>query len=99
MSSRRRRHGISGRIVYLPCRLFEWLPTCFTMSAMSGVHINQSVLSPAGIQSASIHALWSLMLWVCTGVFVTVLVVLFLALLRGARNQSRHDPVFTSETR
>ena len=66
---------------------------------MSGVDINQSVLSPAGIQAASIHTLWSLMLWVCTGVFVTVLVALFLALLRGARNQSRHDPVLTSETR
>jgi len=43
----------------------------------------QSVLAPAGPQSASIHALWLLMLWVATIVFVVTLAFVGIALLRG----------------
>src|SRR5437868_6120670 len=42
-----------------------------------------SVLSPAGIQASSIQHLWTLMLWVCVGVFVVVLAYLFLAVRHG----------------
>jgi hypothetical protein len=35
-----------------------WRPPWLTLSAMYGVGINQSVLSPAGVQASSIHALW-----------------------------------------
>jgi cytochrome c oxidase subunit II len=45
----------------------------------------QSVLAPAGPQSASIYHLWSLMLWVAAAVFTAVLVVTFVALIRGTR--------------
>ena len=55
---------------------------------MSGAGINQSVLAPAGIQASSIHALWLLMLWVCTAVFVAVLAALLAALVRGRRRRS-----------
>jgi cytochrome c oxidase subunit 2 len=64
---------------------------------MSGVGVNQSVLSPAGIQASSIHALWSLMLWVCTAVFLAVLAALVVAVLRGTRNRSREDSLPPSE--
>jgi cytochrome c oxidase subunit 2 len=50
---------------------------------MFGIGINQSVLSPAGVQASSIHALWVLMLSVCTVVFVAVLTALLIAVLRG----------------
>jgi len=52
---------------------------------MSGVGINQSVLSPAGVQASSIHALWVLMLSVCTAVFIAVLAALLVAVVRGTR--------------
>ena len=55
---------------------------------MSGVGINQSVLSPAGIQASSIHALWLLMLSVCTAVFIAVLAALLVAVVRGSRRRS-----------
>src|SRR4051812_11306055 len=48
---------------------------------------NQSALFPAGAQAASIHQLWSLMLW--TSVIVTTVVgaYIFLACWRGIRNR------------
>ena len=55
---------------------------------MFGIGINQSVLSPAGIQASSIHALWVLMLSVCTVVFVAVLTALLIAVLRGNHRRS-----------
>jgi cytochrome c oxidase subunit II len=55
---------------------------------MSGFDVNHSVLSPAGIQASSIHSLWSLMLWVCTVVFVVVMSGVLAASLRGIRNRS-----------
>jgi len=51
--------------------------------------IDQSVLSPAGIQAASIHALWLLMLWVCGAVFVVVMAALLLSIVRGINNNNR----------
>jgi len=45
----------------------------------------QSVLSPAGTQSSSIHLLWSLMLAVTGSVFVITLAFIALALVRGRR--------------
>jgi len=55
---------------------------------MFGIGINQSVLSPAGVQASSIHALWVLMLSVCTVVFVAVLTALLIAVLRGNHRRS-----------
>ena len=65
---------------------------------MSGVVVNQSVLSPAGPQASSIYSLWSLMLWTCTAVFIVVCAALVIALVRGMRNQSETDPSFPTET-
>ena len=64
---------------------------------MSGVAINQSVLSPAGIQASSIHALWLLMLSVCTAVFVAVVAALLLAVVRGSRRRANVGSAPTSE--
>jgi cytochrome c oxidase subunit II len=64
---------------------------------MSGLDVNQSVLSPAGSQASSIHALWTLMLWVCCAVFVAVMAALLFSLLRGVRNLSNDDLALPSE--
>ena len=53
--------------------------------------MNQSVLSPAGVQASSIHALWLLMLTVCTVVFVCTLTAVFLAVIRGTGNRSKEE--------
>jgi YVTN family beta-propeller protein len=54
---------------------------------MSGVGINQSVLSPAGVQASSIHALWLVMLSVCAAVFLAVLAALLVVVVRGTRRR------------
>jgi len=59
---------------------------------MVGIAVNQSVLSPAGIQAATIHQLWLLMLWVSIAVFAVVIAGLSLALFVGTRNRSRSEP-------
>ena len=43
----------------------------------------QSMLDAAGVQAARIEWLWWLMFWVCTAVFVAVIVALGMALWRG----------------
>jgi cytochrome c oxidase subunit 2 len=48
----------------------------------------QSVMNSAGPQAAHIEALWWLMFWVCTVVFVAVMVALGIAILRGRRGAS-----------
>lgn len=48
----------------------------------------QSALHPAGVQAASIEALWWLMFWVCTGVFVAVMLALVVAMARGRAGRS-----------
>ena len=53
--------------------------------------MNQSVLSPAGVQASSIHGLWLLMLAVCTVVFVCTLTAVFLAVIRGTGNRSKEE--------
>ena len=65
---------------------------------MSGLGINQSVLSPAGVQASSIHTLWLLMLTVCVAVFATVLVALLVGVIRGARNRSKEESALPSES-
>jgi cytochrome c oxidase subunit 2 len=64
---------------------------------MSALDVNQSVLSPAGPQASSIHALWSLMLWTSVAVFAALLLALIVALVRGVRNRSKDDSSLTSE--
>jgi cytochrome c oxidase subunit II len=59
--------------------------------------VNQSVLSPAGLQASSIHSLWLLMLGVCTAVFVMVIAALLVGLIRGTRNRSRETSAPPSE--
>jgi cytochrome c oxidase subunit II len=50
--------------------------------------IAQSVLSPAGAQSSSIHQLWSLMFWTTTIVGLIVLAFIAIAVFRNARRDS-----------
>ena len=64
---------------------------------MSGVGVNQSVLSPAGIQASSIHTLWMVMLAVCTAVFVGVLAALLIAVVRGSRRRAAEPSTPPSE--
>ena len=57
---------------------------------MSSAQVQQSVLSPAGVQAASIHQLWSLMLWTTAVVFLVVIAFLIAGILRdGAATRSR----------
>ena len=58
----------------------------------------QSVLSPAGTQASTIHALWLLMLWVMTLVFVAVLASVAVAVVKGIRNRTAVNPRPVSET-
>src|SRR5215204_2289307 len=64
---------------------------------MSAVGLNQSVLSPAGIQASTIHALWVFMLWVCTAVFIAVAAALVIGVFRGTRNRAGDDGALPSE--
>src|SRR5689334_14062769 len=64
---------------------------------MSGLEVNQSVLAPAGVQASSIHALWSVMLWTCTAVYIIVIAALLVALVRGRRNRSHANRSIPSE--
>jgi cytochrome c oxidase subunit 2 len=74
--------------------VFEALAIVSPVPAIGG---NHSVLSPAGIQASSIQHLWTLMLWVCAGVFVIVLTGVFLALRRGTRTNADQDSPNASE--
>jgi cytochrome c oxidase subunit II len=51
----------------------------------------QSVLAPAGIQSSSIHSLWSLLLWVSVGVYVITIAFVAISLVRGMRSSHRSE--------
>jgi cytochrome c oxidase subunit 2 len=51
--------------------------------------IIQSALHPAGAQAAHISWLWWLMFWTCTGVYVVVMIALFLAVRRGWSRDGR----------
>jgi cytochrome c oxidase subunit 2 len=48
----------------------------------------QSALHPAGVQAARIEQLWWLMFWVCTAVFIAVMLGLAVALARGRAGRS-----------
>jgi cytochrome c oxidase subunit 2 len=50
-------------------------------------NVVQSALSPAGPQAASIHALWSLMFWTSTTVFVIVIAFTCVAVIRATRDR------------
>ena len=64
---------------------------------MSGLRVSQSVLSPAGVQASSIHALWAIMLSVCAAVLVAVLAALLVAVVRGTRRRSEESPTTPAE--
>jgi cytochrome c oxidase subunit 2 len=64
---------------------------------MSAADVNQSVLMPAGVQAASIHQLWSVMLWTTGAVFVVVLTAVGVALVRGMGNRARDDAALPTE--
>src|SRR5436305_1973738 len=55
---------------------------------MSPARVVQSVLAPAGPQSASIERLWQLMLWVSVIVFVLVIAYIAIAVIRSPRASS-----------
>jgi cytochrome c oxidase subunit 2 len=55
------------------------------LSSLSG-SATHSALRPAGVQAARIHDLWQLTLWICMGVFASILIALLVALMRGARS-------------
>src|SRR6185369_3378783 len=57
----------------------------------------QSALSPAGPQAASIHLLWSWMLWVSIVVFVVVVVFVCATVVRGRRRGAAGGRPATSE--
>jgi cytochrome c oxidase subunit II len=56
------------------------LPLILLLGGCSGM---QSALDPAGPQSGRISGIWWLMFWVCSAVFVIVIVFLLLAILRS----------------
>jgi cytochrome c oxidase subunit 2 len=52
----------------------------------------QSALDSAGVQAGRIEQLWWLMFWVCTVVFVLVMLALAVAVIRGGAGQSTTTP-------
>jgi cytochrome c oxidase subunit 2 len=64
---------------------------------MVAVGVQQSALSPAGIQASSILHLWSVMLWVAVIVGAAVLGFLYVAVRRGTRNMAREAPSVPAE--
>ena len=86
------RRGSAWRVGALVQQAF--VATTAPLSAIDG---RQSVLSPAGIQAAAIHHLWSVMLWTSIIVTAVVLTGVLFALRRGIRNQSPQTPSITSE--
>jgi cytochrome c oxidase subunit II len=52
----------------------------------------QSALDSAGVQAARIEQLWWLMFWVCTAVFVLVMLALAVAVVRGGGARSTATP-------
>lgn len=55
------------------------------ITASSGAAPLQDSLNPTGIQAAHIYSLWNVMLWVCTAVFVAVMIALAMAVRRSGR--------------
>ncbi len=53
-----------------------------------GAPLIQSVLHPAGVQAARINQLWWVMFWVCTIVFIAVVLAMAVAIVRGRRGAS-----------
>ena len=72
--------------------------TCLSFTCDARARRKQSVLSPAGTQASTIHALWLLMLWVMTLVFVAVLASVAVAVVKGIRNRTAVNPRPVSET-
>lgn len=56
---------------------------------------NQSALDPAGTQGDRWNRLWWFVYWVCTAVFVIVMIAFIVALIRGRQN--RQQPEVSSE--
>ena len=53
-----------------------------------GAPFIQSVLHPAGVQAARIEHLWWVLFWVCSVVFVAVVLAISIAAVRGRRGTS-----------
>ncbi len=58
---------------------------------MPSADVIQSVLTPAGVQSSSIHHLWSLMWWVTVLVYVITIAFVAMSVRRGTRNERPDD--------
>jgi cytochrome c oxidase subunit 2 len=74
---------MSLRVLRL-CRLPSALLLLLSLSGCRGV---QSVLNPAGPQAGRISRLWWLMFYVCSAVFVIVIISVLVAALRSYRKQ------------
>lgn len=61
--------------------------------------MNQDVLRPEGIQAAHIYDLWTLMLGMCTAVFLAILIAFLIALWRAPRATERTRPDVEAITR
>jgi cytochrome c oxidase subunit 2 len=73
---------VASRFVFL-------LPFTFCLfTSCGGVH---SALNPAGPQAGRISRLWWLMFYVCTAVFVIVIIALLVAVFRARRRQNKTD--------
>jgi cytochrome c oxidase subunit 2 len=58
----------------------------------NGVQNIQSVLDSAGPQAGRIESLWWVFFWVCTAVFVLVLIALVMAVLRSRNTRNKDGP-------
>jgi cytochrome c oxidase subunit 2 len=58
-----------------------------TFSFLSGCRGQQSALDPAGPQAGRISGLWWLMLYVCSGVFLSVIAFLLIAMFRNRKER------------
>src|SRR4051794_28499179 len=66
------------------------LPSAFCLlSLLSGCGGVQSALNPMGPQAGRISRLWWLMLYVCTAVFIIVIISIFVAVLRSRKKQEK----------
>lgn len=74
-------------------RIFQCMPALgllFCISSCGGIH---NAINPAGPQAGNISDLWWLMFWVCTIVFVLVIVALLIGLKKSTREEQLTTPV------
>src|SRR3954464_14233981 len=61
------------------------------LTSVAGAADRHSVLEPAGPQAGHIHALWLLMLAVCSVVLIAVTIAVLLAVRRASRGDAPAD--------